>query len=349
MITRVFGTTMRRPGVLSLAIALAFALACTAGDSAELTKAGDEKLKKNDLPGASAEYDKARKDNPESVYAAQADAYTLMLQGKYADADKALSDAASHTEDPNVKGEIEMRRAIVALRAGKLDDVKTHGAASKLPAGEVLAAEVHLVDAESDEARKLLNDASKDNGVVGETAKGYLALLDSDNPLDQTLAEATALWSLGQRDTAVETAEEIVKGLPEEREDKNTLLLLWAGRAVTSGRPGIATGMLDAMGAPPEGQAWRVQATRAMIAIAEGDNQTGIDIFTQLSQAGAPADGLSDALATAAALTNDPTTAQMLAGAVEGNTGARGLEAGGAHDAAVEKAKGAYGKYLGAK
>ena len=71
---------------------------------------------------------------------------------------------------------------------------------------------------------------------------------------------------------------------------------MWAGRAVTSGKPGEASAMLDAMEAPPSGQAWRVQAVRAMIAIADGDPATGVKLFTVLASAGAPADGLSDAL-----------------------------------------------------
>jgi tetratricopeptide (TPR) repeat protein len=333
---------MTRTRLLPLSVALVWALACTGGnDDPSITAAADAKVKSGDLPGAASEYDKASKDNATSMYAKEGEAYSLLLQGKYDEADKQLADAAATEtakKDPKLVSEIELRRAIIALRAGKLDDVKQHGAASNLPAGLVLAAEVHLADAESDDALKLLKQASSDPGVVGQTAQTYVQMLESDDPLNPGLAEATALWALGNRDVAVEAAEELVKALPEEREDKNMLLLLWAGRAVTAKRPGIATGMLDSIGFPPEGQAWRIQATRAMIAIAEGDDAEGIKIFTQLASAGAdvPADGLSDALATAAALTTNKETARTLAGELrESAAAARGLSEAGA----VEKAK----------
>lgn len=312
------------------------------GDDAKVTEAADAKLKQNDLPGAVDEYAKIAAANPDSLNAAQGLAYASLLKGDYAAADKALATAESKVGDGPDKdkqlGEIKVRRAIVALRKGDLDAVKQHGEASKMPVGLVLAAEVHLADAESDQAKALLKQAAADPGVVGKTAKTYVDMLESGDPMQQGLAEATALWSLGQRDVAVEAAEELVKALPEDRADKNELLLVWAGRAVTAGRPAIAEGMLDAMGPPPEGQAWRVQATRGMIRIANGENEEGIAIFAALAEGGAPADGLSDALATAAALAKDQETAAKLAGSVESVAAARGLYQAGAVGAAKQVA-----------
>jgi tetratricopeptide (TPR) repeat protein len=347
-----------RLAVLPLLISLGFALACGGtADSPDLVKDAEAKLQSGDLPGAKAEFEKVRQANPQSVYAAQGLAYELLLEGQYAEADKLLAEAEAFpkaTEDAKVVGEIKLRRALVALSAARtnpdqLEGVKTHGKASGLPVGMLLAGEVLLADAESEEALKLLREAAKDPGMVGQTAQQYIDMAGADNPIDPGLAEATALWSLGQRETAVEAAEELLKALPEDRADASELQLLWAGRAVTSGRSAIAAGLLDVMGAPPEGQIWRVQATRAMIAIADGDAETGLGIFQSLATAGegVPADGLSDALATAAGLTADPQIAAQLAGQVEGSAAARGLLKAGANPEAVQAARaGSFKQYL---
>jgi hypothetical protein len=150
------------------------------------------------------------------------------------------------------------------------------------------------------------------------------------------LAEAYALWSLGEREAACNAASELLSSLETEGRDEE--LLLWAGRAVTSGHPGDASAMLDAMEAPPAGQVWRVQAVKAMVAIADGEPQRGVAIFTALASMGPPADGLSDALATAAALTDDREVAKQLAGSVESAAGARGLYEAGAVRAAANQA-----------
>ncbi len=117
-------------------------------------------------------------------------------------------------------------------------------------------------------------------------------------------------------------------------------MLLWAGRAATSGRPTIGSGLLDAIDVPPDGQIWRVQATRAILAIAEGEDEAGLEIFVSLAQAGAPADGLGDALATAASVAKSRATAKVLASKVETVAAARGLEAAQATAAAKAVAPG---------
>lgn len=332
-----------------LVATIGLALACgpfgKKADSQELARPAQDKLSAQDLPGARAECTRLLTENPESVYVAQFCAYPLLLEGKLDEADALLAKAEAFpkaVEEPALVKEIKLRRALVALRGGEkqFDNVKKHGQASELPAGLVLAAEVLLADAESDEALKLFKTAASDSGVAGQTAQKYIEMLEAQDQVSPTLAEATALWALGQRTVAVESAEDLVKGLPEERADKNEQLLLWAGRAVTAGKPVVASGLLDAMGPPPEGQAWRVEATKAMIAIAEGDTATGIAIFTALSgqPEGVPADGLADALATAAALTKDPAIATQLAGAVKSSAAARGLYEAGAADAALAAA-----------
>lgn len=354
---------MTKARIIPMVITLLAVLACTGkADDLTVVDPATELLKKGDIGAAEAEYTKIEKDSPQSTYAAEGAAYTKLLKGDFAGADaelqtaeKRLSENGKGTPDPKRLGEIKLRRALVALAEGNLDNVKQFGKDSGLPAGQLLAAEVHLADIEGEDALKLLKLASSDGGMVGETAKKYVELLESDDQTNRVIAENSALWALGQRDVAVEAAEDIIKGLPDDREDKNELLLLWAGRAVTSGRPGSAAGMLDAMSAPPPDQAWRVQATRAMIAIAQGENEDGLATFTALATAlaagpdsGVPADGLYDALATAAALTKDPEVAKQLAGSVESVAAARGLYEAGATDAAKEVVpSGSYSKFLG--
>lgn len=349
--------------ILPLVLALLASTGCDkiqalmgGSDAPEVTKAAEDLLRAGDLPGAIEQYAKIRQEQPDSVHAAQGEAYARLLAGDHAGAEKALADAhAKATEkgmDKNVVGEIEVRRALTALRAGKYDAVKEHGKASELPAGQFLAAEICLADAEHDEAIKLFKAASADSGVIGETAKAYLTMIEESDST-RSLAELTALWASGQRQVAVQNVEDTLKSLPEERPDKNELLLLWAGRAVTSGEPGVAQGLIDSMGFPPEGQAWRVEATKAMIAIAEGRNDEGVQLFTVLAsaEAGAPADGLADALATAAALAKDAETATKLAGAVESVAAAKGLQMAGAGEAAkqVSPSSAAFTKYLGSQ
>jgi tetratricopeptide (TPR) repeat protein len=299
-----------------------------------------------DLPGAAETLDGLATKHADSTAVLEARAYSMLLQGQYESADEMLEKAEA-TAGENV-GKVKLRRALVALKAKDLDGVREHGQKSGLPAGALLAAEVLMADAENDEAMDLLRVAREGSGEVAETANQYLAMLTSDEPSRRGIAEATALWALGERNVACEAVEEAAKSLPDDAEDKNELLLVWAGRAVTSGSPGVAMGLLDVMEFPPEGQAWRVQATRALIAIADGEGARGLAIFNNLAEGGAPADGLADARATAIGLTDDAELAKQLAGDQESAAVARGLLKVGASEAAQEASPGGVlGKYLG--
>ena len=163
---------------------------------------------------------------------------------------------------------------------------------------------------------------------MGQTASTYLEMLDDQ--ILGGLAETTALWALGDRNGAVESAEELVKALPDDNDSKAEQTLLWAGRAATSGQPSVANSLLDDLSFPPSGQAWRVQATRAIIAAAEGDGEEAIRIFEVLAEGGAPADGLADARATACALVNDKSIARRLVEDLESSAAARCLSEAGA-------------------
>jgi len=322
------------------AVVLASMLACFGGGEVS-TEPADSLLKSGDLPGGAGAYETLAKDHPDSVSVAVGKAYTEYLAGNFEAADKTL--AAAEAGAGEKVGEIKLRRAMVALAAGNLDDVRKHGKESGLPAGLVMAAEVHLADAEAEDAIELLKTARSDSGKVGETATWYLEKIESGDVLQAGLAEAAALWAVGQRPTACEVAEDLVKGLPEEG-DKSAQLLDWAGRAVTSGRPGIASSLLDELGvvgAPP-GQEWRVEATRAIVLIADGQNEEGVEKFTQLEAAVAagyaPWEGVADARATAAALTADKEVAKTLLTGIQTAPAARALFQAGAPAVARESA-----------
>ena len=311
-------------------------------DPAAVVAPAEGKLKDGDLPGALSEYKGIVEANPDVAEAHIGLAYVQMLAGKYDAADGTLKKAQEiEGLEENVQNEIKLRRALVALRNGDLENTQNYGESSGLPAGLVLAAEVYLADAEADAAIPLLEQAkSNGSGSVKSAAATYLDYLGDAETGRAQLAEATALWALGQRADACETAEELLRFLPPEYEERDQLLLLWAGRAVASGQPGVAEGLLDEMGGTVPDQVWRAQATRALIAVANEDYETGREIFTALGQGGAPADGLADALATAAAISGDASFAESIAGGVGTAAVARGLLAAGADGAAKDAAPG---------
>jgi uncharacterized protein HemY len=175
-----------------------------------------------------------------------------------------------------------------------------------------------------------LRELSGTAGAVGETASTYLALLDSGDQIQAGLAEITALWALGDRSGACASAEELVSALPEDDDTKATQILLWAGRAATSGHAALASSLLDELSFPPDGQAWRVQATRALVAAAEGEADEAIRILDALAEGGAPADGLADARATACALVGERQKARQIVGELESPAIARCLSEVGA-------------------
>ena len=336
--------------LVPLAAALSLAVACdylpgfgTPGP--EVVEEAATVLKSGDLPQAATDYAALAVEHEGSVHVAVGQAYTQLLAGDTAGADATL--ARIEEASGEQLGEIKLRRALVALAAGELDAVKEHGLASEMPEGRLLAAEVLLVDLESDEASAVLRDLTADGGTVGQTAQTYLDMLDTDDIIQAGLAEATALWALGERKQACESAEELVLALPEDDTDKPTQILLWAGRAATSGVAGVATRLLDELSFPPPDQAWRVQATRAVVAAADGDADEAARILNALEEGGAPIDGLADARATACAVVGDRQKARQIVGEMESPAIARCLSEVGATLIAPKKAPdGALKTYL---
>jgi thioredoxin-like negative regulator of GroEL len=285
---------------------------------------GDALLKSGDLAGASGKYEEAIKADPSSLDVAIGVAYTRMLAGSFAEADAALAGAEAKAAEK--LPEIKLRRALVAMQAGDLDKVKEHATASGLPAAKLILAEVELADGNRDAARGILEGIQGDTGSVGATAKQYLALMADPNPLVQGLSETQALWALGQHKVAVRSVEELVKAYAETHEDGGEQVLLWAGRAAALGETEAAWGLIEAVGVPPAGQNWRVEATKGIAWCAEADGAKCLEIFEGLSKI-APQDGYIDARVTAASVIapRDPATARKLLEGMSGDGAARVL------------------------
>jgi tetratricopeptide (TPR) repeat protein len=286
-------------------------------DPAKEAAAAETLLKAGDLAGAAAVYDAAMQKAPTDVDVLSGAAYVKLLQGNPAAADTLLASLEA-TAGPRLP-EVKMRRALVAMKNGDLDAVKTMATAAGTPAARLLVAEVGLADGDRAGAKTALEGLTGEAGVVGETAVAYLDLINDSNPLIAGLSEAQALWALGQRPIAVRSVEDLVRAYAENRDDGGAQLLLWAGRAATVGEPAIATNLLDSIPVAPPGQLWRVEATRALISCAEGSGAGCLAGFEKV-QTMAPADGLADAKATGALLIaeRDGETARRL---LEGQTG----------------------------
>ncbi len=335
-----------------VATVVAITAACMGGGPVDVSEA-EVKLSQGDLPGANAEWTALQTENPEARGVWVGVAYDHMLAGNRDAADEALSHAQELGDED---GAIKLRRALVALQSGdpdRLDTVRRYGIESGRAEGKLLAAEVHLADAEVDDALPLLKEIRTEPGVVGTTAEQYISLLESGNVFEESLAEATALWAVGLRRTACSSAEEVLKALPDT-DTKSAQLLLWAGRAATSGEAGVASSLLDevdALGAPA-GHEWRVQATRAMVMVADEQVADAVMIFDTLqtlaNEGVIPYEGLIDARATAAALATRPADAKSIAGEGESIAQARGLFAAGAGRAARDAAPAgsAFGTFL---
>jgi hypothetical protein len=311
--------------------------------AAALVAKGQAEMVAGNLPAAADTYGQGVTAFPGNVDLATGGAFVALLQGDAARADQLL--AAVEPGAGDRLPEIQLRRALVALHEGHLDDVKRYASRSDLPMARLLAAEVALTDGDRSEAERVLRTLTQPGAAVplavAETAKQYLDLLDDKDPLVAGLSEVQALWALGRRDVAVRAAEGIVKALPEG-EGSDARLLLWAGRAAAVREVEVARSLLDAMVVTPPDQQWRKLATQALVVCADGRSTECLaefDVLTALPRV--PIDGLADARATAAMLVakDDPATATALAGPYLTDASARALHAAGADQAAWEASR----------
>lgn len=287
-----------------------------------------------DYPGASAAL-ALRLAADRSPAVLEDAAYDALLRGHLAEADALLAAI------PDPTPQVELRRALVASRAGDRAGVAAHGLASGLPAGALFAAEVALADGDWAAAGPRL-EAAEDDADVGLVARSYQALVDG-GPAERALARATAAWALGDRVGAVAQVAEIAAEVPGPMRDDR--LLVWAGRAATARRPVEAGAILDAMGVPPPGLAWRVVATQALIDVVDGRTDAAVDALDALEDE-APSDGLADARATAAALAGSVEDARALLADVDGPAAARALVEVGDRRGAAARADGPMARWI---
>lgn len=336
---------MSKLRLLPIVALLAFGAGCEAlglfgaADSPEITIDADKLVKSGDLPAAHDKYEEIWKANQSSVYAAMGLAYSHYLKGEYGEADKILAKMDTDKLGVEIGKELRLRRTLIAVRQGDLKQVISLGQASGTPIGKLLAAEGHFANTDINTAIPLFEDASQAGGKVGATAKQYLEYIRSDDSVVRSLAEASALWAIGDRETACESAKDTLAELDEDFPNRNEIALLWAGRAATSaGDVGIAEELLERVGVPPEGQAWRIQATQALIHFRNEEFDDGVGLFRALASGGAPADGLADAIATAAAISGNLDIAKEITAGLESNATARGLWEAGDREGAAELA-----------
>ena len=336
---------MRSWGLLALLGAIVVGCGGGSDAGAEMAVKADEALKSGDVAAAAEAYVSGYAEKPESINLAVGASYAAYVSGDFAKADSIL--AAVEINAGDLKGDIQLRRALVALKVGDLDLVRTLGETCGHPAGQLLAAEVALADGEREAAVPLLEAAAQYRGQVGDSALAYLKWLKDSDPLVQGLSEAEALWSLGQRNIAARSVEELLRSMGEGAE---ALMLLWAGRAASVGEVATATALVDLIQFPPDGQAWRIDATRALIACAEGEAEECGKTLDRLR--GAPQAGAESARATAATLLaeNDAFAAREIVGDLQTAAAARALLA--ADDRAAAKLAvpdGPLADYLGGK
>jgi thioredoxin-like negative regulator of GroEL len=341
--------------LLPIVVLLAFGVGCEAilgvSDTPEITKEADVLAKSGSLPEAHAKYSEIQQSNPTSVYAAMGLAYSHVLRGEYDQAEQLLASVdTDQVEPPELAQKLRLRRTLIAAKKGDLDGVNgviKLGEASGSPVGKLLAGEGHIANGNNNQAIPLLEDAASAGGTVGDTASMYLEYIRSDNPALKYLAEANALWSNGETEAACETAKDAVPNLDEDFPSRNEIALLWAGRAATRGKIETAEELLESISIAPEGQGWRIGATKALIMFRKKEYDAGVNMFVQLASGGAPQDGLADAIATAAAICEDAEIAKQITTGLESNATARGLLEAGDRDGAAQLApSGHFKKFL---
>jgi tetratricopeptide (TPR) repeat protein len=312
------------------------------GGEAEVA-AADAALQAGDLPEAANRYEAALVENPTNMAAATGAAAMALMRGDTARAESILEAIQPFAEGN--EAEVFLRRAIVAQRAGDFDKVWQFGKASQLPAGLLLAGEAMLAEGERANARELLASVT---GNLETTAQAYITLIDNPDPIIAGLSEAQALWSLGARSVAVRSVGDLLPRYPEDRPDRDRLLLTWASRAASVGESTIGMALLDSMKGLPQGQRWRKRATRAIVHCSAGRAVKCVKILESL-EGTIRADALADARVTAAMVIaeKDPKTARALAGRYRSNAAARALYAAGYRKAAEAAAlDGSYRNFL---
>ena len=261
----------------------------------------DRILQKGDVDKALDLWAQRYAADPTSTVSATGLAYGAILEGDYVKADKLLEKVEGLAgENKNLLGDTRLRRVLVAIEQLKdpdnagdapllLERIAELGQKSGWPQGQVLAAEALLCLEEIEDAEALLTGLVDQSGAVGRAAKTYMQRISADGESWQRLAEAEACWAVGQYQWPMETVADTFKGLKkmvhkgndwEMRGDEEAVV--WASRAIRQGQVDVAQQLLKYNSNFDASQRWRVAATKAHIACAEGNVKRCVSKLTAL-------------------------------------------------------------------
>ncbi len=320
------------------------------GVVADPTPEGTEALASGDLSAASESYQSyAEEDGGTAVGGHTGLAYLSLLEEDFDGALLHLEKAREESSKTEAQ-EIDLRRALVQLRAGRLPDypdgknpeaprlpgATTFAKQSDLPQGWLMVGEIALTEGERAQAVEYFEKAADTGDGTGDIAQQYLSLLESDNATLRNLSEAVANWSVGMssppisvlKEQAVEDFETLGEGLVNTAYGTPEQMLLWAGRAASIGDTVRGRTILKWAKSITGEQAWRYAATDAILYCAEGNVRKCKSTFNKVEAMEPPAEGYRDARATAALLlgTLDAQAAEGLIGNEAGTAvGARVL------------------------
>ena len=250
----------------------------------------DRLLQKGEVDNALDIWSKRYAADPTSTSSATGLAYGAILEGEYAKADRLLEKVEGLAgENKDLLGDTRLRRVLVAIEQLKdpnnagdapllLERIAELGQKSGWPQGQVLAAEALLCLEEIEDAEALLTGLGSQEGAVGRAAKTYTQRISEDGESWQRLAEAEACWAVGQYQWPMETIVDTFKGLKkmvhsgnewEMRGDEEAVV--WASRAIRQGQLDVAEKLLKYNSNFDASQRWRVAATKAHLACAQGD------------------------------------------------------------------------------
>ena len=297
--------------------------ACTGTDYTSQLKEAQTMLENGQISSANSAYLAILKEDPKQVEAATGAAYVSMLKGDYGKAEELLAEVIKSVESAGGNsGDVYLRRAFVVVEQKEYSVAQQHALASKLDFGKVLAAEIFLIDGETEEAIKLLKNVS--GNPSKKLATQYLTLLESDNSWLPPYAEAQASWALKDYELAVRSVGSMLGKLEGVIPNYEQEVLLWASRAAAVGQPEISHSLLALnLAGLPDVQKWRVTATRAMASYVEGDIVKGETLLGSLTDA--PARGIQHVKLTTAMIIRekDPETAQALLKDLDGTSAAQ--------------------------
>jgi hypothetical protein len=153
------------------------------------------------------------------------------------------------------------------------------------------------------------------------------------------------MWAMGEKQIALSSIEKSLVNVafPE----KDSLIMVWAGRALSIDNPDKAKSLLEAA---TDKDTWRYNATKAIVDCTIKPSKCK-KYFSNLEKVDLPSQALVDAKVTAANFiaTKAPKVAKQLLENAEGNSVARVLSKLGNNQDALEQAEGAYSSYLEGK